>query len=334
MNKRIVSLIAGLVAWTVVFLVVVVAPVAAAAERFNLSDGTKIVVSQQQLRGQVTATTYTLKLNGLLNMSTAKVVDDVLVVPGLVSRVTTIQAPGGAFQGAIKVNTAPRYKWRKKWAPFTVSGWDNFVVPSDSRGNFSVLLGQHIRISLEITAEEMPETTWYFRIVPPPAPAVVESTPPVFLHPPTVCNVPEGDYLHFYWRGTVTPDGVPSVDPRYPVTWKAVASSIEFSLVFYQWELWGDERTPGRTTGTDQPSVPLNAAADGVAVTLGDDLKRLNLPPVGEVTLGFLHKGVAQIQAGCWPRINVVNDPGATLYSATLSRRSGKWVWTSWTRQN
>ena len=126
-----------------VFFVVVVAPVSAQTDRFVLTDGTKIVVSSEPL---LRSDTYTLTLNGTLNMSTAQVVDDVLLISGIVSRVTTVAAPGGEFSGIIETNTAPRYKWRKKWSPFTVAGWDSFRVPSDSRGNFIVLLGQHIRI--------------------------------------------------------------------------------------------------------------------------------------------------------------------------------------------
>ena len=168
-----------------------------------------------------------------------------------------------------------------------------------------------------------PEWEW-----PEPLPELPPETgsPPSLLPP----EIEDGDYLILRWRGGMTTEGVPSVDPRYSVVWeKAKTPAIEFSLIFYQWELWGTERTPGLTTGTDQSSVPLNTAPAGAAVSLGADLKRLRLPPAGEVTLGFLEKGVAQIQAGYWPRINVtVNSNSRRPYSALLSHREGEWIWT------
>lgn len=143
---------------------------------------------------------------------------------------------------------------------------------------------------------------------------------------PKPTGPPEGEYLRLYWRGEYVDDPIPVIDIRFPVRWEPVdGASLSFDRVLYQWELWGIERNPNITVGTDQPSLPLGWAAAGKELML--QTHDGTIPPAGEITLYFLRFGIAQLQSGNCPRLELRMCDNPQPQSALLTHRNGEWIW-------
>lgn len=143
---------------------------------------------------------------------------------------------------------------------------------------------------------------------------------------PELTGIPEGKYLRLYWHGEYIDDPIPVIDIRFPVRWEPVGGApIDFNRVLYQWELWGIERDPNITVGTDQPSLPLGWAMSGKELML--QTHDGTIPPAGEITLYFLRFGIAQLQSSNCPRLELRMGDNPQPQSALLTHRNGEWVW-------
>lgn len=182
---------------------------------------------------------------------------------------------------------------------------------------------------------ETAEVTWRLpepemaKVVAPPQPQPVVSLPPVVKEGP---SIPDGTYLRLYWTGSrndESRDWCPIIDPRYPVRWEYADQSgvgpNQFQRVLFQWELWGEERSPNSTLNTDEPSNLLGFSSVGQSLMLN----LTNIPPAGEVTLYLLNLGVSITQAGDCPRAEIEIQTSHKTCSATLvySDLIGAWTW-------
>ncbi len=173
--------------------------------------------------------------------------------------------------------------------------------------------GEVAEVTWRLPEMIMKETELTTEIIPP----VVVKLPPEY---------PDGKYLRLYWRGEYVDDPIPVVDVRFPVRWEPVSLSVmRFDRILYQWELWGIERYPSTTIGTDQPALPLGWAPSGKELML--QTHDGTIPPAGELTLYLLQRGISQIQSGYCPRLELRICENPRPQAAILTRHNGEWVW-------
>ena len=190
-----------------------------------------------------------------------------------------------------------------------------------------MLLGQHIRISLEITAQEFPETMWHFRIVPPtveiPKLPELDNKGGVEIPRP---NIPAGWYLTLWWSGDF--DKVPLINPYLPIKWERRADApAEFSQVHFLWEMWSwEDLSTSTSVGSKQGGIPLGEPVKpGVSYVLSEGN---NFSGPGEITFVLLQYGVSLYPERSWGRAEIVDQPSAGQHLATLwYEPSYGWGW-------
>ena len=187
--------------------------------------------------------------------------------------------------------------------------------------------GSYALTSCEFEADRRGGKIVFF--LPPVKPEkfkIISYCPPEESVAPTPATLPDGKYLRLYWRGEYVDDPIPVIDIRFPVRWEPVYEPpLSFDRLLYQWELWGVERSPDITVGTDQPSLPLGWAAASKELIL--QTHNGTVPPAGEITLYFLRFGAAQLPSGDCPRLELRICENAKPQSAVLTHHNGEWIW-------
>ncbi len=217
---------------------------------------------------------------------------------------------------------------------FYINAQDSCQLPN-GQGQLVIRWGEDgPTVVLRTVKRDLDERDYFIYREQPKEPVAVPTTALPTPAPTRDVGIPDGEYLRLCWWGGFTKDGNPRVDPNHAVVWWSVEyPPISFSWLLYQWELWGEERSLYRadeqqkTTGTDEPSAVMATVEEGVPVILAEETRRLKIPGAGEVTLGFVEKGVSKIQAGDWPHIEVSMLEGGRPQQAILLRRGGEWEW-------